>query len=82
MGETAGQLRARIEVRMAELRAEIAALEAVGAGTNEPVIRLKRGQLAELETLLAGDADWRARVQERKARVIDAVGEFTQRRKR
>ena len=74
-------MRVRIEVRAAELRREIELIEARNVGTNEPVIRQLRAQLAELEVLLAGDADWRAKVRERKARVAGAVGDFMDKRR-
>jgi hypothetical protein len=44
------------------------------------VIRVLKAQLAELEALLAGDADWRARMRER--RVVSAAGDFMASRRR
>lgn len=81
MGPNEGQLLTRVAVRVAELRREIELLEARPAGANEPAVLALKGRLAELEALLAGDADWRARVQERKARVVGAASEFMARRR-
>ncbi len=45
-------LRERIAARILELDAEIRALEAVNAGTNEPMIRQLKAQRAELAALI------------------------------
>ncbi len=70
----------QIESRMEELRREIAALEAVDAPCNEPLVRQLRAQLRELEALLAGDPSWRAKM--RKRRVVEAIKDFNGRQGR
>jgi hypothetical protein len=76
------ELRSKALIRIAELRQEIAGLEAVGSGTNEPIVRTLKAQLDELLALLAGPAHWRDQARERKARVVDAGAEYVRRRKR
>ena len=58
------EIEGRITERIAELRKTIKALEAVDAGTNEPVIAKLKAQMAELVGLLR-PASWRAGVVER-----------------
>lgn len=70
----------QIESRMEELRREIAALEAVDAPCNEPLVRQLRAQLRELEALLAGDPTWRAQM--RKRAVRKAIKDYTERRRK
>ena len=71
-------LRAKALIRIAELKQEIALLEAVGSGTNDGPIRQLKAQLGELEALLAGPAHWRDQARER---VIGAGAEYMRKRK-
>jgi hypothetical protein len=72
-------LRARAMARIADLKAEIAGLEAVNVGTNEPVIRQLKAQLAELVALLGPPNNWRDGM---RARGIEAGAEYWRKRGR